>query len=91
MIAAKAGLVGLTRALAHDLADAHVTVNCVSPGLIATVRAGAEPNHHWMANTLVGRRGAPDDIAATVRFLCGPRRRYITGQTIHVNGGAFLT
>jgi 3-oxoacyl-[acyl-carrier protein] reductase len=91
VVAAKAGLVGLTRALAHDLAADNVTVNCVSPGMIGPPRAaGAEPQHHAVHRTLTGQRGTPQDIAATVRFLCGPGARYITGQTIHVNGGAFL-
>ena len=92
VVTAKAGLVGFTRALAHELAADHVTVNCVAPGLIGTARApGApEPAHHQVHGTLAGNRGTPDDIAATVRFLCGPEARYITGQTFHVNGGAFL-
>jgi 3-oxoacyl-[acyl-carrier protein] reductase len=92
VVTAKAGLVGFTRALAHDLASDHVTANCVAPGLIGTTRApGApEPAHHHLHGTLTGTRGTPDDIAATVRFLCGPQARYITGQTFHVNCGAFL-
>lgn len=90
VVTAKAGLVGFTRALAKDLAGDNVTVNCVAPGLIGTPRSGAEPQHHQAHQTLSGRRGAPADVAATVRFLCGPAARYITGQTIHVNGGAFL-
>ena len=93
VIAAKAGLVGFTRALAHDLARDGVTVNLVAPGTIDTARRTdvAQPAHHLTNNTLTGRRGAPDDVASTVRFLCGPGARYITGQTIHVNGGAFLS
>jgi 3-oxoacyl-[acyl-carrier protein] reductase len=90
VVTAKSGLVGFTRALAKDLAGDNVTVNCVSPGLIETPRTGAEPQHHATNQTLSGRRGTPDEVAATVRFLCGPSARYITGQTIHVNGGAFL-
>lgn len=91
VVTAKAGLVGLTRALAHDLAEHKVTVNCVSPGLMDTPRPkAAEPAHHATNKTLFGNRGAPDEIAGTVRFLCGPSGRYITGQTIHVNGGAYL-
>ena len=92
VVTAKAGLVGFTRALAHDLAADHVTVNCVAPGLIDTARGpGApQPAHHRRHDTLTGNRGTPDDIAATVHFLCGPEARYITGQTFHVNGGAFL-
>lgn len=92
VVAAKAGLAGLTRALAHDLADARITANCVVPGLIATPRPAGqpEPQHHSLHRTLTGARGESEDVAAIVRFLCGPGARYITGQTIHVNGGAYL-
>ncbi|MSO82901.1 MAG: SDR family oxidoreductase [Acidobacteria bacterium] len=90
VIAAKAGLVGLTRALAHDLATHQVTVNCVAPGMIETARTGAEPAHHAGRTPPVGRRGTPDEIASLVRFLCGPDARYITGQTIHANGGLYM-
>ena len=91
VVAAKAGLVGLTRALAHDLAPHQITVNCVSPGLIDTAREGAGPGpaHHATHAPLAGRRGKPDEVAAVVRFLCGPDARYITGQTIHANGGTY--
>ena len=91
VIAAKAGLVGLTRALAHDLAPHGITVNCVAPGLIDTTRRGPEPSHHAKHETLLGRRGTPEEIAAVVRFLCGPDARYITGQTLHANGGVFMS
>ena len=95
VVAAKAGLAGLTRALAHDLAPNAITVNCVAPGVIDTVRdpgsAGAgTPAHHAIHVPLTGRRGRPDEVAAVTRFLCGPDARYITGQTIHVNGGTFM-
>ncbi len=92
VVTAKAGLVGLTKALAHDLSADHVTVNCVVPGLINTNRDpnAALPSHHNVNRTLVGHLGAPSDIAAAVRFLAGPGGRYITGQTLHVNGGAYL-
>ncbi len=92
VITAKSGLVGFTKALAHDLAADKVTVNYLSPGLIQTARAAgaAEPQHHQVHSTLTGERGRPEDIAAAVRFLCGPGARYITGQTIHANGGAYL-
>jgi 3-oxoacyl-[acyl-carrier protein] reductase len=93
VIAAKAGLVGLTRALACDLAEYAITANCVVPGLIETTRghsASGEPEHHRRAKTLLGRRGTPEEVANLVCFLAGPQARYITGQTIHANGGAFL-
>jgi len=92
VITAKAGIIGLTRALAHDLAADRVTVNCVAPGLIDTARKPGtpEPQHHQTRNMLAGRLGAPEDVAAAVRFLAGPGARYITGQTLHVNGGAYL-
>lgn len=93
VVAAKAGLVGLTRALAHDLAPDGVTVNCVVPGLIDTVRgasATGQPAMHQVHATLVGRRGRPEEVASLVRYLCGPQARYLTGQTLHANGGAYL-
>ena len=93
VIAAKAGLVGLTRALAHDLAPDHVTVNCVVPGLIDTTRgasAQGKPAHHAAHVPLTGARGKPEDVASAVVYLCGPASRFITGQTLHVNGGAYL-
>jgi 3-oxoacyl-[acyl-carrier protein] reductase len=90
VIAAKAGLTGLTRGLAHDLASHHITVNCVAPGMIDTARTGAEPAHHAGRTPPVGRKGTPEEVAALVRFLCGPDARYITGQTIHANGGLFM-
>ncbi len=92
VVTAKAGLVGFTRALAHDLADDGITVNCVVPGLIGTPRPKdkPEPAHHLTHQTITGERGRPEDIAVTVRFLCGPGARYINGQAIHSNGGAYL-
>ncbi|HYG54724.1 MAG TPA: SDR family oxidoreductase [Burkholderiales bacterium] len=87
VVAAKSGLVGLTRALAHDLAPHGVTVNCVVPGLIETARTS--PSAHGDKVGPLGRRGTPQEVAAVVRFLAGPGARYITGQTLHVNGGAF--
>jgi 3-oxoacyl-[acyl-carrier protein] reductase len=92
VVTAKAGIVGLTRALANDLASDGVTVNCVVPGLIGTPRPKdrPEPAHHLTHNTISGERGTPEDVAAVVRFLCTPAARYITGQAIHANGGAYL-
>jgi 3-oxoacyl-[acyl-carrier protein] reductase len=92
VVTAKAGIVGFTRALACDLASDDITVNCVVPGLIGTPRPKdkPEPAHHLTHQTLTGARGRPEDVAAAVRFLCGPGARYITGQAIHSNGGAYL-
>ena len=91
VITAKAGLAGLTRALALDLAADGITVNCVAPGLIDTVRGpGGEPRHYVGRTPPVGRRGLPEEVAGTVRYLCGPSARYTTGQVIHVNGGTYL-
>jgi 3-oxoacyl-[acyl-carrier protein] reductase len=93
VVTAKAGLVGLTRALAHDLAPFSITVNCVAPGMIETRRgetATAAPAHHARHMPLLGRRGLPGEIAGLVRYLAGPAARYITGQTIHANGGTYL-
>jgi len=90
VITAKSGLVGFTRGLAQDLADHKITVNLVVPGLVGTPRPGPEPQHHSTHHTLTGDRVPPAEIAATVRFLCGSGARHITGQTIHVNGGAYL-
>ena len=92
VVTAKAGIVGLTRALANDLAADGITVNCVVPGLIGTPRPKdkPEPAHHLSHQTITGERGKPEDVAAAVRFLCGPGARYITGQAIHANGGAYL-
>src|SRR5882672_4624159 len=92
VVTAKAGIIGFTRALAHDLADDGITVNCVVPGLIGTPRPKdrPEPAHYFNHQTTTGERGRPEDVAATVRFLCGPGARYINGQAIHANGGAYL-
>ncbi len=93
VVAAKAGLDGLTKALAVELAPRGITVNLVSPGLIDTVRgksSTAVPDHHKKHATLVGRRGKPEEVSSMVRYLAGPNGRYLTGQTVHVNGGVFL-
>ncbi len=90
VVAAKAGLTGFGKALAHDLGQDGITVNIVSPGLIETKRVGAEPAHHAGKTNPLGRRGTPEEIAAAVRMLAGPSARYITGQTLHVNGGALM-
>jgi 3-oxoacyl-[acyl-carrier protein] reductase len=93
VVAAKAGIVGLTRALALELAPHSITVNCVVPGTIDTVRGlpGA-PERPAPRSGLppLSRRGTPEEVAGAVRFLCGPGARYITGETLHVNGGGYM-
>jgi len=92
VVTAKAGLVGFTKALATELGPEGITVNCVVPGLIDTVRTEEAQvgSDHESMQTLVGRKGRVEELAAMVRHLCGPESRYITGQTIHVTGGAYL-
>ena len=92
--ASKAGLEGLMRALAVELAPLGITCNTVAPGAVDTVRgssAGVLPPTLTNSGVPLGRKAAMAEISAAVRFLAGPDGRYITGQTLHVNGGAFLT
>lgn len=92
--ASKAGLEGLMRALAIELAPHGITANSVAPGSVDTVRgeaAGARPNTLGDQTIPLRRKASVDDIAAMVRHLVGPEGAYVTGQTIHVNGGLFLT
>jgi 3-oxoacyl-[acyl-carrier protein] reductase len=92
--AAKAGLEGLMRALAVELAPLGVRCNCVAPGTIDTTRgasAGPLPPGGAHDRIPMGRQGTVDEIAAVVCMLAGPEGSYITGQTIHVNGGAYVT
>ena len=88
-VAAKMGLAGLTGALAVELADQNITVNCVAPGRIK--RQGAISSHFQSKPIPMGREGTPEEFAGTVRFLCGPNSRYTTGQTLHVNGGWYVS
>ena len=91
--ASKAGLEGFLRGLAMELAPHNITANAVAPGSIDTVRgpsAGGPGGRGHIAGIPLGRQGTADEIAAMVRFLVGPEGRYITGQTIHVNGGLFF-
>ena len=92
VMTAKAALVGFSRALAHDLAADKITANCVVPGAIDTSRPSTSltPAHHLTHGTITGERGKPEDVAAMVRFLAGPGGRNVTGQTLHVNAGAYL-
>jgi 3-oxoacyl-[acyl-carrier protein] reductase len=91
--AAKAGVAGMTRALAKELGSRHITVNCVAPGFIATDMTDALPEAQksaLLAQIPLGRLGTPEEIAATVAFLCSPDAGYITGAELHVNGGMFM-
>ncbi|MQA97694.1 MAG: SDR family oxidoreductase [Streptosporangiales bacterium] len=90
VVTAKAGLIGLTKALAVEYAGRGITVNAVSPGLIDTVREGRTPQHYAGQNIPVGRKGRPEEVAAMVRHLVSDEGAYITGQTINVNGGLLL-
>jgi len=92
VVTAKAGIAGLTKALARELAPHNITVNNVVPGKINTVRGAGAPPRSDQQHRIppIGRMGLPVEIAAMVRMLCGPDARYITGQSIHVNGGILM-
>lgn len=85
--AAKAGLIGATKALAVELASRRITVNCVAPGLIDTDMGNAAPQEHILPLIPAGRAGTLEEVAATVAFLCSEPAAYITRQVIGVNGG----
>src|SRR5947209_4957619 len=91
--AAKAGIEGLTRALARELASRNITVNCVAPGFIDTDMTRAlseEQRSALLAQIPLGRLGAAADVAAAVAYLASPAAGYITGQVLHVNGGMYM-
>ena len=91
--AAKAGVEGMTRALAAEIGSRNVTVNCVAPGFIDTdmTKVLSEEQHTALkARIPLGRLGQPEDIANAVAFLAGPQAAYITGTTLHVNGGMYM-
>jgi len=86
--AAKMGVVGLTRVLANELGEQGVTANCIAPGHIDTVRGASAGQILAVASGRpIQRPGMPEEVAAAVRFLCSKEAAYITGQTLHVNGG----
>ncbi|WP_328988183.1 3-oxoacyl-ACP reductase FabG [Thiorhodovibrio winogradskyi] len=92
--AAKAGLVGFSKSLAREIGGRGVTVNCVAPGFIATDMTSALPEAHrdaLLANIPLGRLGQAEEVAAAVVFLASPQAGYITGETLHVNGGMLMT
>jgi len=89
-VASKAGLIGLTKSLAQELATRNVTVNCVAPGFIATPMTDVlneKQKEAILGRIPSGRMGGPDDIAAAVLYLASDEAGYVTGQTLHVNGG----
>jgi len=91
--AAKAGVAGMTRALARELGSRNITVNCVAPGFIDTdmTKGLGEAQHAALLTQIpLGRLGQPEDIAHAVAFLAGPQGGYITGTELHVNGGMFM-
>ena len=92
--AAKAGVAGLTRALARELGSRHITVNCVAPGFIATDMTEVLPEAQKAAllqQIPAGRLGTPDEVAHAVAFLASPSAGYITGTELHVNGGMYMS
>jgi 3-oxoacyl-[acyl-carrier protein] reductase len=91
--AAKAALVGFTKSLAQEVGSRNITVNCVAPGFIDTDMTRDLPEAAraaLLSRIPLGRLGAPEDIAHAVAFLAGPRAGYITGATLHVNGGMYM-
>ncbi|MCS6763069.1 MAG: 3-oxoacyl-ACP reductase FabG [Candidatus Protistobacter heckmanni] len=91
--AAKAGVAGMTRALAREIGSRNITVNCVAPGFIDTDMTKALPEEQQAAlktQIPLGRLGQPEDVAAAVAFLASPEAGYISGTTLHVNGGMFM-
>ena len=91
--AAKAGVAGMTRALARELGSRNITVNCVAPGFIETDMTAALPEAQQQAllNQIpLGHLGKPADIAHAVAYLASPQAAYVTGQELHVNGGMFM-
>ena len=91
--AAKAGVAGMTRALARELGSRGITVNCVAPGFIATDMTAVLPEEQQkalLAQIPLGALGKPEDIAHAVAYLASPQAGYVTGQELHVNGGMFM-
>lgn len=88
--AAKAGMIGMSKALAQEVASRNITVNCVAPGFVETAMTGAltdKQREALLATVPAGRLGTPAETAAAVVFLASAEAAYVTGQTLHVNGG----
>ncbi len=91
--ASKAGLIGMSKSLAQEVATRGITVNCVAPGFIETPMTGAlneAQRDRILQSVPVGKLGQPDDIAASVLYLASNEAAYVTGQTLHVNGGLLM-
>jgi len=89
-VASKAGLIGMAKSIAGEVANRNITVNCVAPGFIATAMTDAlsdEQRERTLAQIPAGRLGSVDEVAAGVVYLASPEAGYVTGQTLHVNGG----
>jgi len=91
--AAKAGMIGFTKSLAREVGSRGITVNVVAPGFIVTDMTdalGEQQKQALLAQVPLGRLGSPDDVAQAVAFLASPQASYITGETMHVNGGMYM-
>jgi len=91
--AAKAGIIGFSKSLAREVGSRNITVNVVAPGFIATdmtAQLAAEQQQQLASQVALGRLGTPEDIAQAVAFLASPGAGYITGETLHVNGGMYM-
>jgi 3-oxoacyl-[acyl-carrier protein] reductase len=91
--AAKAGLAGMTKSLAVEVASRNVTVNCVAPGFVETpmtVGLTEDVKKSFLVKIPMGRIGSPEDVAAAVTFFASNEASYVTGQTLHVNGGMLM-
>ena len=91
--AAKAGMIGMSKALAQEVASRNITVNCVAPGFIASPMTEGLPQEQKdrLSSAIpAGRMGGPDDVAAAVVYLASEEAAYVTGQTLHVNGGMLM-
>jgi 3-oxoacyl-[acyl-carrier protein] reductase len=91
--AAKAGIIGFSKSLAREVGSRGITVNVVAPGFVATdmtAALAAEQQQQLVTQVALGRLGTPDDIAHAVAFLASPQAGYITGETLHVNGGMYM-
>ena len=92
-VASKAGLIGLTKAVARELASRNITVNAVAPGFIETEMTAALPEKvraEMLAQIPLNRFGTPEEVAQAVLFLAGDAAAYLTGQVLHVNGGMLM-